>query len=117
MRIEHDSLGAVEIPDNVWWGPQTERSRHNFTTGPKMPMPVIRSLIQVKLAAAIVNGETGSITPEISKAIQQAAKQLLALNDAQLAESFPLQVYQTGSGTQTNMNVNEVLAHLSQPTH
>lgn len=113
MRIEHDSLGAVEIPDNVWWGPQTERSRHNFTTGPQMPMAVIRSLIQVKLAAAIVNGKTGSISQSISIAIQQAANQLLALSDDELAQSFPLRVYQTGSGTQTNMNVNEVLAHLA----
>ena len=113
MRIDHHSLGAVEIPDNVWWGPQTERSRHNFTTGPQMPMAVIRSLIQVKLAAAIVNGKTGSIAQSISDAIQQAAQTLLALSDDELAQNFPLRVYQTGSGTQTNMNVNEVLAYLA----
>ncbi|WP_407892029.1 class II fumarate hydratase [Lacticaseibacillus sp. N501-2] len=113
MRIEHDSLGEVEIPDQVWWGPQTERSRHNFATGPKMPMAVIRSLIQVKLAAAVVNGHTGSVAKPISEAIQQAAKQLLAFSDRELADHFPLRIYQTGSGTQTNMNVNEVLAHLA----
>ncbi|MFD1483903.1 class II fumarate hydratase [Lacticaseibacillus baoqingensis] len=111
MRIENDSLGPVELPDDVWWGPQTERSRHNFATGPQMPIAVIRALITIKQAAAKVNGTTGAIQAPVADAIQAAAQELLGLDDAALMAHFPLRVYQTGSGTQTNMNVNEVLAH------
>ncbi|WP_125703962.1 class II fumarate hydratase [Lacticaseibacillus daqingensis] len=111
MRIEKDSLGPVELPDDVWWGPQTERSRHNFTVGPLMPVAVIRGLITIKQAAATVNGQTGALKAPVAAAIDQAAAALLALPDDQLMAHFPLHVYQTGSGTQTNMNVNEVLAH------
>ncbi len=113
MRVEHDSLGEVQIPDGVWWGPQTERSRHNFTTGPLMPLALIRALIQVKSAAAEVNSQMDVITPTVGQAIQAACQQLLALDDQKLRAQFPLRVYQTGSGTQTNMNVNEVVAHLA----
>ncbi len=118
MRIEHDSLGPVELPDDVWWGPQTERSRHNFATGPKMPLAVIRALITIKAAAARVNGQAQTIAQPLASAIEAAAQELLKQPDEQLAAHFPLRVYQTGSGTQTNMNVNEVLAHLaSQNSH
>ncbi|WP_179394379.1 class II fumarate hydratase [Lacticaseibacillus absianus] len=111
MRIEHDSLGPVTLPDDVWWGPQTERSRHNFTVGPLMPVAVIRALITIKRAAAQVNGETGALPAPVATAIDAAADALLALPAADLMAHFPLHVYQTGSGTQTNMNVNEVLAY------
>ncbi|WP_461214934.1 class II fumarate hydratase [Lacticaseibacillus sp. GG6-2] len=113
MRIENDSIGPVEIPDNVWWGPQTERSRHNFATGPQMPVAVIKALITIKSAAAKVNGQANTIDQPVADAIVAAAQELLGLDDASLMTHFPLRVYQTGSGTQTNMNVNEVLAHLA----
>lgn len=112
MRIENDSIGPVEIPDQAAWGPQTERSRHNFATGPLMPSAVIRALITIKQAAATVNG--GHALPQpIATAIIQVCQRLLALDDQALMVDFPLHVYQTGSGTQTNMNVNEVIAHLA----
>lgn len=113
MRIEQDSLGEIQIPDEVWWGPQTERSRHNFTTGPLMPLPLIRALIQIKWAAAAVNAQEGVIKADIGEAIVRVCQQLTSLTDAELRQHFPLRVYQTGSGTQTNMNVNEVIAHLA----
>ncbi|WP_262314965.1 class II fumarate hydratase [Lacticaseibacillus parakribbianus] len=113
MRIEHDSLGPVELPDTATWGAQTERSRHNFTQGPQMPAAVIRALITIKQAAAGVNGQTAALPAPVAAAIAQAATTLLALPDDALMANFPLHVYQTGSGTQTNMNVNEVLAHLA----
>ncbi|KRN18637.1 class II fumarate hydratase [Lacticaseibacillus camelliae] len=112
MRIEKDALGAVEIPDDVAWGPQTERSRHNFPTGPLMPAEVIRALLTIKAAAATVNMNHGLDKP-VGRAIITAADHLQALPDDQLMADFPLHVYQTGSGTQTNMNVNEVLTHLA----
>ncbi|KRL85670.1 fumarate hydratase [Lacticaseibacillus pantheris DSM 15945 = JCM 12539 = NBRC 106106] len=111
MRIENDAIGAVEIPDDVWWGPQTERSRHNFAVGPDMPLPVIRALIEIKRAAAKVNGSRGNLEQPIADGIVQVASALLTFNDHDLRSQFPLKVYQTGSGTQTNMNVNEVIAH------
>ena len=112
MRIEKDALGAVEIPDGAAWGPQTERSRHNFKTGPRMPAAIIRALLIIKSAAAAVNMKAG-MDQVVGQAIIDAAAQLQALPDDQLMADFPLHVYQTGSGTQTNMNVNEVLAHLA----
>ncbi|MFD1392566.1 class II fumarate hydratase [Lacticaseibacillus jixianensis] len=112
MRIEKDALGEVAVPDRAAWGPQTERSRHNFPVGPLMPAAVIRGLLTIKQAAACVNVTSG-MEASVGEAIQTAAKRLLALPDDQLMANFPLHVYQTGSGTQTNMNVNEVLAHLA----
>lgn len=109
MRIEKDALGEVRLPDDAAWGPQTERSRHNFPVGPLMPAAVIRALLTIKRAAARVNQKNG-LSPAVGQAIDQAAKTLLAQPDEQLMTAFPLHVYQTGSGTQTNMNVNEVLA-------
>lgn len=110
-REEADTLGTVKVPATALWGPQTERSRHNFTTGPLMPMPVIRALIQIKRAAAMANRDLGELRPAKAQLIVAAADDLLKLSDEQLRRDFPLRVYQTGSGTQTNMNVNEVLAH------
>lgn len=112
MRIEKDALGAVEIPDHAAWGPQTERSRHNFPTGPLMPAAIIRALLTIKAAAAAVNMKTG-LDQAVGQAIIDAETRLQALPDDQLMADFPLHLYQTGSGTQTNMNVNEVLAHLA----
>lgn len=110
-REEADTLGTVKVPATALWGPQTERSRHNFTTGPLMPLPVIRALLQIKRAAALANRDLGELAEAKAQLIVQAADTLLALPDAQLRGDFPLHVYQTGSGTQTNMNVNEVIAH------
>jgi len=110
-REEADTLGTVKVPATALWGPQTERSRHNFTTGPLMPLPVIRALIQIKRGAAIANRDLGELSDAKAQLIVEAASDLLALSDAQLQRDFPLRVYQTGSGTQTNMNVNEVIAH------
>lgn len=112
-RIESDTLGEVQVPKTALWGAQTERSRHNFPTGPLMPVLVIRALINVKLAAARVNAAEGELKQHRANLIEQAAEKLLKLSDAALMKDFPLHVYQTGSGTQTNMNVNEVLAHVA----
>lgn len=113
-RIESDSIGEVKVPRNALWGPQTERSRQNFTAGGFMPLAVIRSLIELKRAAAFANTELANLSTDRSAAIVLAADELLNLPDAELREHFPLKVYQTGSGTQTNMNVNEVIAHLGK---
>jgi len=110
-RQEADTLGTVNVPENALWGPQTERSRHNFTTGPLMPLPAIRALLQLKRAAAVANRDLGELQESKAQLIIRAADDLLALSDNQLRPDFPLHVYQTGSGTQTNMNVNEVIAH------
>ncbi|RRK10655.1 class II fumarate hydratase [Lactiplantibacillus garii] len=112
-REEADTLGTVRIPSTALWGPQTERSRHNFPHGVVMPVQVIRALLQIKRAAARVNGDSGHLSAAKAAVITRAADQLLALDDAHLMVDFPLHVYQTGSGTQTNMNVNEVLAHVA----
>lgn len=113
-REEADSLGTVKVPATALWGAQTERSRHNFTTGPLMPLPVIRALLQLKRAAAVANRDLGEVAEAKTTLIVRAAEALLALPDDQLQADFPLHVYQTGSGTQTNMNVNEVIAHQTQ---
>lgn len=112
-RIEEDTLGKVKIPVEAMWGAQTERSRHNFSTGAKMPLTIIRALLQIKKAAAIANKEAQALSAAKSDLIVEAIDQLLKLNDAELRKDFPLVVYQTGSGTQTNMNVNEVVAHVA----
>jgi len=113
-RIEEDTLGAVKIPSEALWGAQTERSRNNFSTGAKMPLEIIKALLQIKKAAAIANKEVKAIDGKKADLIVMAIDQLLALDDADLRKDFPLVIYQTGSGTQTNMNVNEVVAHVSQ---
>jgi len=105
-RIEEDTLGAVKIPAEALWGAQTERSRNNFSTGAKMPLEIIKALLQIKKAAAIANKEVQAIDAKKADLIVEAIDQLLSLDDADLRKDFPLVVYQTGSGTQTNMNVN-----------
>ena len=110
-RTEEDTLGPVKIPTDALWGPQTERSRNNFPTGQYMPLAIIRALLNIKKAAAQANMETKAISDEKGNLIVKAIDELLALSDEDLRKDFPLKVYQTGSGTQTNMNTNEVVAH------
>ncbi|MDV7687560.1 class II fumarate hydratase [Oenococcus oeni] len=109
-RIEKDTLGEVKIPASALWGPQTERSRQNFKIGQRMPFEIIESLLQIKKAAAVVNEKNGEISKEKSNLIVEVIDQLLV---GKYQDAFPLVVYQTGSGTQTNMNVNEVIVHLA----
>src|SRR5438445_3088307 len=107
-RIETDSMGPIEVPADRLWGAQTERSRNNFRIGIEpMPLPIIRALALIKRAAATVNEALGSLDARRAKAIARAAQEVI---DGKLDDQFPLSVWQTGSGTQTNMNVNEVIA-------
>ncbi len=109
VRIETDSFGQIEVPADRYWGAQTERSRQNFRIGEeRMPLPLIAALAIVKRAAAETNIELGSLDARRAKAIVQAAQEIA---DGKLDDQFPLLVWQTGSGTQTNMNVNEVIAN------
>jgi fumarate hydratase class II len=108
-RIENDSFGRIEVPADRLWGAQTERSRRLFRiSGERMPLPVIYALALVKKAAARVNADLGLLEKSKAQAIQRAAEEVLA---GRHDEEFPLVVWQTGSGTQSNMNVNEVLAN------
>ncbi|WP_348920789.1 class II fumarate hydratase [Enterococcus rotai] len=110
-RIEKDSMGEIQVPETAFWGSQTERSRQNFNIGiEKMPIALIKALALVKKNAAKANEATGKLETAISKAIQTAADRIM---EGEVNEQFPLSLWQTGSGTQTNMNVNEVIAHLS----
>ncbi|MFK0087824.1 class II fumarate hydratase [Pseudomonas sp. NPDC090755] len=107
-RIETDSLGQVEVPDQAYWGAQTQRSLINFAIGKeRMPLAVLHALALIKKAAARVNDRNGDLPANIARLIEQAADEVL---DGQLDDQFPLVVWQTGSGTQSNMNVNEVIA-------
>jgi fumarate hydratase class II len=114
-RTETDSFGEVEVPGDSYWGAQTERSIANFPFGPgeQMPAEVIHALGYVKQAAARVNARLGGLDPEIAEAIQQAAGDV-ARGD--LDGQFPLVIWQTGSGTQSNMNANEVIAGRANET-
>jgi len=108
-RSETDSFGPIEVPADRYWGAQTERSRQNFRIGhDRMPMPIIRALGMVKLASAETNRELGLLDQRRSRAIVRAAREVI---DGKLDDHFPLVVWQTGSGTQTNMNLNEVIAN------
>src|SRR5262245_57287232 len=107
-RLEKDSFGTIEVPADRLWGAQTERSRRFFRiSGERVPLPVVHALALVKHAAAAVNLELGLLDKVKSEAIQRAADEVLA---GKHDDEFPLVVWQTGSGTQSNMNVNEVLA-------
>ncbi len=111
-RTEKDSLGKVMVPDNALWGPQTQRSLDNFPIGTEvMPPELIEALVLIKKAAASVNVELQVLDQDRGRAIVEAADQVLSGN---WKDQFPLSLWQTGSGTQTNMNVNEVLAHLAR---
>src|SRR6516225_11649578 len=108
-RIETDSFGEIEVPADRYWGAQTERSLENFRIGGHvMPMPIIRGLGIIKRAAAEVNMDLGRLDPKIGGAIVQAAQEVI---EGKLNDHFPLVVWQTGSGTQSNMNANEVIAN------
>ncbi|MGO9701882.1 MAG: class II fumarate hydratase [Xanthobacteraceae bacterium] len=108
-RTETDSFGPIEVPADRYWGAQTERSRTNFHIGEeRMPRPIIAALAIVKRAAAQTNRELGTLEARRANAIIEAAQEII---DGKLDDQFPLVVWQTGSGTQTNMNVNEVIAN------
>jgi fumarate hydratase class II len=110
-RTEHDALGPVEVPADRLWGAQTERSRHFFAIGvPRFvwTRPVIRALGLLKKSAALANGELGTISKDRAELIGRAADEVIA---GTLDSEFPLVVFQTGSGTQSNMNANEVIAN------
>ncbi|MCY4498030.1 MAG: lyase family protein, partial [Rhodospirillaceae bacterium] len=109
MRTERDTLGAVVVPADRYWGAQTQRSLLNFCIGGrKMPYAVIQGLAVVKKACARVNAENGDLDGDVADAIGRAADEIIGET---LADHFPLVVFQTGSGTQSNMNVNEVIAN------
>ena len=108
-RIEHDSMGEMRVPANALWGAQTERSHENFPIGTeRMPREVIRAFAVLKKAAARANARLGRLSDDDAALIGQVADEILA---GDLDENFPLVVWQTGSGTQSNMNVNEVIAN------
>ena len=108
-RTEHDAFGAIEVPAAALWGAQTERARHHFAISTeRMPEALLMALVRVKRAAARANASLGLLPPARAAAIVQAADEVL---EGRHADAFPLAVWQTGSGTQTHMNVNEVLAN------
>jgi fumarate hydratase class II len=108
-RIESDSMGEVEVPADRYWGAQTARSLHHFAIGDDvMPIPVIRAFGILKAASAKVNADLGKLDPHLAERIEQAATEVA---DGRLDDQFPLRVWQTGSGTQTNMNANEVISN------
>lgn len=111
FRIEKDSMGEIKVANDKLWGAQTQRSYENFPQGvARMPIEQIKSMVLVKKAAAIVNKAQGKLDDAYKEAIVAACDKVLA---GGFEDQFPLTVYQTGSGTQTNMNVNEVIAHLA----
>jgi fumarate hydratase class II len=112
FRIEHDTMGAVEVPADKYWGAQTQRSTHNFSIGRKighlMPEEVIYAFAVLKKAAAQANTELGALSQEKCDIISKVCDEIM---DGKLKDEFPLVIWQTGSGTQSNMNVNEVVAN------
>jgi fumarate hydratase class II len=108
-RTESDSMGTIAVPSDRYWGAQTQRSFENFKIGiERMPRPLIRALGIVKYCSAEVNEALGKLDPKLAGAIEQAAREVI---DGALDDHFPLVVWQTGSGTQTNMNANEVISN------
>ncbi len=117
-RTEHDSMGEVQVPADALWGAQTQRALANFSavTGERIPLEVIIALARIKSAAAAVNAELGVIDPDMARAIGGAAQDVAVGetgDGSQHYAHFPVPVFQTGSGTSTNMNVNEVIARLA----
>lgn len=112
-RIEKDTMGEVKVPAEKYWGAQTERSRNNFRIGApaSMPIEVIRGFAYLKKAAAYANCDLGVLSTEKRDAIAQVCEEIL---EGKLDEQFPLVIWQTGSGTQSNMNINEVIANRAQ---
>ena len=108
-RIEKDSFGPIEVPDDRLWGAQTQRSLHHFAISTEqMPEPLIKALAAIKRSAAQVNLALGSLDPKKAEAIASAATEVV---EGRHPGEFPLAIWQTGSGTQSNMNMNEVLAN------
>src|ERR1700741_2950038 len=111
FRIEHDSMGELKVPEAALWGAQTQRAVDNFpVSGLRLPRTFIRAVALIKRAVAGANSRLGLLAPDAARAIEQAA--------AQVAECghdtpFPIDIFQTGSGTSTNMNANEVVARLA----
>src|SRR5699024_8862908 len=109
-RIEKDTLGEIKVPADKYWGAQTQRSKQNFPIGEeKMPKENIKAFSVLKRSAAYANSKLGLLEKEKADAIAYAADEII---EGKLDDHFPLVVWQTGSGTQSNMNVNEVIAHV-----
>ena len=109
VRIESDTMGTIEVPANRYWGAQTQRSLHHFEISTEtMPIALIRAFGVLKLASAQVNAALGKLAPEKAQLIERAAREVI---EDKLHAEFPLRIWQTGSGTQTNMNVNEVISN------
>ncbi|MGA2123308.1 MAG: class II fumarate hydratase [Acidimicrobiales bacterium] len=109
VRVESDSMGTIDVPADHYWGAQTERSLHHFAIGTQtMPPAVITAFGVLKLASAKVNNALGKLDDEKATLIERAASEVI---DGKLSNEFPLRIWQTGSGTQTNMNVNEVISN------
>ena len=116
-RIEKDTMGKVEVPAEAYWGAQTQRSVLNFPIAQdinRMPKEIIQAFAYLKKAAALTNLEAGILSKEKCDLIGQVCDEILR---GQLADQFPLVVWQTGSGTQSNMNVNEVIAYRAHVLH
>lgn len=115
FRIEHDTMGEVQVPEEHFWGAQTQRSLENFAIGNEtVPMEVIHAFAVLKSAAATANNKLGKLDDKKARAIESACGDIL---NNKYPEEFPLKVWQTGSGTQSNMNVNEVVAHIVKANH
>src|SRR6185437_1056295 len=111
FRVEHDSLGEVAVPADALWGAQTQRAIENFPiSGERLSRDLIGALASIKGAAATVNGQLGVLPPDLASAIHDAAAQVAR---GEHDDDFPLDVFQTGSGTSSNMNANEVIATLA----
>jgi fumarate hydratase class II len=111
FRVEHDSMGEVLVPAEALWGAQTQRAVENFpVSGERLPRELIGALASIKAAAATVNGELGVLEPDMARAIHDAAAEVAA---GRYDDQFPIDVFQTGSGTSSNMNANEVIATLA----
>ena len=114
MRSERDSMGELLVPENALYGAQTQRAINNFQiSGQTMPVTFIRALLQVKSAAARANARLAHLDTDIAQAIEQAAAEVALKSDADLMQHFPIDIFQTGSATSTNMNANEVLAKVA----
>ena len=109
-RVEKDTMGEVKVPANVYWGAQTERSRNNFKIGEEgsMPREIIHAFAILKKAAAHANHDLGVLAADKRDAISAVCDEIIK---GELADQFPLVIWQTGSGTQSNMNLNEVIAN------
>ena len=111
-RTEKDTMGLVEVPADKYWGAQTQRSINNFKIGEpgSMPREIIMAFAYLKKAAALTNQDLGVLTEQKAKLIAEACNEIL---EGKLNDQFPLVIWQTGSGTQSNMNLNEVIANRS----